>query len=72
MRGKSNIDLILGALADVQSGVVARFQLLAAGVNSDQIDRLLRAGRLRPLHRGVYALGHVRLRREAYWVAAAA
>jgi very-short-patch-repair endonuclease len=70
MRGKSNIDLILAALADAQWGVVARRQLLAAGVSADQIDRLLRAGRLRPLYRGVYAVGHLRLRREAHWLAA--
>src|SRR5215208_548615 len=45
MRGKSNIDRILAVLADAQWGVVARRQLLAAGVSADQVDRLLRAGR---------------------------
>jgi hypothetical protein len=50
--------------------VVARSQLLFIGVATDAIDHRLHVGRLRRLHRGVYAVGHHALRREARWMAA--
>jgi len=37
---------------------VTRAQLLDAGVDGKRIDRWLADGRLRPVHRGVYAVGH--------------
>lgn len=37
---------------------MARRQLLAAGVTEAMVDHWLRRGRLFPLHRAVYALGH--------------
>jgi very-short-patch-repair endonuclease len=37
---------------------VARKQLLALGLTPEAIDRRMAAGRLRPVHRGVYAVGH--------------
>jgi hypothetical protein len=43
----------------VQHGVVARWQLLAAGVSRHQIDLRLAAGRLTHLHSGVYLVGAV-------------
>ena len=48
------------ALASVQHGVVARNQLLRAGVPPDVVDRRLKAGRLRAIHRGVYLVGPLR------------
>ncbi len=42
-----------------QHGVVARRQLLEAGVAPDAIDRRLKRGRLRRIHRGVYLCGPV-------------
>jgi very-short-patch-repair endonuclease len=48
-------------LADAQRGIVIREQLLACGLSADTIDRRLRRGWLRSLHRGVYALGHLAL-----------
>jgi hypothetical protein len=60
----------IAALADRQYGVVARPQLLALGVDRAAIDRRLAAGLLIPLHRGVYAVGHRRLRIEGRWLAA--
>jgi hypothetical protein len=60
----------IAALADDQHGVVARRQLLALGVDRAAIDRRLAAGLLIPLHRGVYAVGHRRLRIEGRWLAA--
>jgi len=47
----------INALAGRQHGVVARAQLLAAGISEQALDRRLKARRLRPLHRGVYLVG---------------
>jgi very-short-patch-repair endonuclease len=63
-------DQVVGGLADRQHGVVRREQLLAAGVGRGAIVRALDAGRLRPVFRGVYAVGHIALRREGWWMAA--
>ncbi len=60
----------IGALAEGQHGVVSRRQLLAIGVTPSMLNRALQAGRLVPLHRGVYAVGHRRLRTEGHWLAA--
>jgi very-short-patch-repair endonuclease len=70
MRRKYDIDLAVSRLADAQYGIVARPHLAALALGPSAIDRRIRAGRLRPLHRGVYALGHRQLRREAFWLAA--
>ena len=56
-RGNS-VDRVIGALADAQHGVVARRSLLEAGVPRHAITHRLAGGRLRILHRGVYAVGH--------------
>lgn len=56
--GTRLVDAIIGGLADLQQGCVARRQLLARGVTPDQITRRIRDGRLRPIHRGVYLVGH--------------
>lgn len=42
-------------ILDQQHGVVSRPQLLAAGWDSNDVRRALRAGRLTTVHRGVYA-----------------
>jgi very-short-patch-repair endonuclease len=57
-------------LARRQWGVVTRDQLVDAGMATRGISDWVRAGRLRRLHRGVYAFGHDRLRTEGYWTAA--
>ncbi|HZA90581.1 MAG TPA: DUF559 domain-containing protein [Solirubrobacterales bacterium] len=49
----------LRRLAAGQHGVVTRSQLLEAGLRSGAIDWRMQAGRLRPLHRGVYLVGPV-------------
>ena len=45
-------------IAAPQHGVVARRQLLRAGLSRDQVDHLVAAGCLILLYRGVYAVGH--------------
>jgi len=72
MRVKSpnHRDRLVGRLADQRHGVVSREQLVAAGVGPGAIARGIEAGRLRPVFRGVYAVGHIALRREGWWMAA--
>jgi hypothetical protein len=70
MRRKPAKDLVIAALADKQHGVVTRAQLLKAGLTGQDVDRRVRARRLRRLHRGVYAVGHRALRAEGRWMAA--
>ena len=51
-------------------GVITREQLFAIGLNPRQVDHLLNNGRLHPLHRAVYAVGHTRLAPDAHLRAA--
>jgi hypothetical protein len=63
-------DVAISSLADRQHGVVARAQLLALGLERRAIRRRLAAGRLHPIHRGVYAVGHTVLSRWGWSMAA--
>jgi very-short-patch-repair endonuclease len=63
-------DEVIGALAGDQHGVVGRSQLLAAGVGSRAIVHRVESGRLHPLYRGVYAVGHRVLSQRGRWMAA--
>ena len=63
-------DRLAGELADGQHGVAGRDQLLRAGVSRESIKGSLAAGRLRPMLRGVYAVGHVAVSREGWCQAA--
>lgn len=60
----------IASLASSQHGVVARRQLLAAGISRSQIAWRLRHGRLHLLHPGVYAVGHRAVSDHARWMAA--
>ena len=51
-------DRAISAIAARQHGVVARRDLLLAGVTSRQIGVRLGNGRLHEIHRGVYLVGH--------------
>jgi very-short-patch-repair endonuclease len=52
-------DAIIAELAARQHGVVARWQLLRAGITVATIEFRVRRGRLCPIHRGVYRVGPV-------------
>jgi very-short-patch-repair endonuclease len=64
------VDARIGELAGRQHGVVARRQLEKLGVGKGSIEKRVRMGRLYRLHRGVYAVGHRVLSREARSMAA--
>jgi very-short-patch-repair endonuclease len=57
-------------LAWRQWGVVTRPQLRSLGLSEDEIDYRIAVGRLRLIHRGVYAVGHHRIQSEGVWLAA--
>lgn len=65
-----SVDVAIAALAARQHGIVARTQLVAIGLGRGAIDRRLACGRLHPLHRGVYAVGHRAISRHGRWMAA--
>ena len=48
----------LARLANRAHGVVARTELLAAGITPEEIRQRLRRGALIPVYRGVYRVGH--------------
>lgn len=64
-----DVDRLLARLAGRQYGVVARWQLLAAGVSRRVIDGRL-GRRLHPIHRGVYAVGYQSDCTRSRWIAA--
>ena len=64
------LDRAIGRVATPQGGVVSSEQLRALGATRREVGHRLRCGRLVPLHRGVYAVGHVALAPRARDVAA--
>jgi very-short-patch-repair endonuclease len=60
----------LARLAEKQHGVVALWQLIELGLTRSTIHRWVKDGRLHPLYRGVYAVGHRKLSRYG-WIMAA-
>ena len=63
-------DAALGELAGRQWGVVSLGQLRALGLSDDAVQRRARLGRLRRVHRAVYAVGGAVLPREGRRLAA--
>ena len=61
---------IAACLAAKQHGRVAWRQLVDARVDRHQIQRWLQDGRLRAIHRGVYAVGHIAASVQARYMAA--
>jgi hypothetical protein len=70
MRDKSARDSEIAAVAGLQHGVMSRSQLLVMGLTAAAIGRRVSAGRLHPVYRGVYAVGHRVLTAEGRWMAA--
>ena len=64
------LDAAIAALAKRQNGIVARSQLVGLGLGRGAIEHRVRCGRLHPLHRGVFAVGHGAVGRDATWLAA--
>jgi putative AbiEi antitoxin of type IV toxin-antitoxin system/transcriptional regulator with AbiEi antitoxin domain of type IV toxin-antitoxin system/uncharacterized protein DUF559 len=63
-------DARIAAVARRQYGLITSAQLAAAGLTDSAVSKRVRAGRLHPRYRGVYAVGHNRLSQEAAWMAA--
>jgi hypothetical protein len=61
---------VIARIADHQHGVVTRRQLREAGFHESSIRRRIAAGRLHPLHAGVYAVGRRGVSRHGRWLAA--
>ena len=57
-------------MAAKQHGVLSIGQLYRAGLTPSGVARRVKAGRLHPVHRGVYAVGHAGLTRQGMWLAA--
>lgn len=63
-------DLRIARLAERQHGQVSTRQLRACGLDSQAIARRVRTGRLHPVFRGVYAVGHRALTQQGRFMAA--
>jgi hypothetical protein len=61
---------LIRELAERQHGVVARRQLLEIGLGPGLIQDRIRGGRLMPIYRGVFSLGHRRIGTFGKWKAA--
>jgi hypothetical protein len=55
------VDKAIATIARRQGGFITRAQLLRLGLTAEQIKYRIRIGRLIPVHRGVYAVGHLPL-----------
>jgi predicted transcriptional regulator of viral defense system len=63
-------DGLIAELAERQHGVVATYQLLAFGMTYDDVRYRASIGRLHRIHRGVYAVGYLKLTRQGHRMAA--
>jgi predicted transcriptional regulator of viral defense system len=61
---------MIAAIAGRQRGLITSAQLAAVGLDTSAVAKRVAAGRLHSLYRGVYAVGHDRLSKEAQWLAA--
>src|SRR5215212_5096311 len=69
-RAPRSVDVAVAELAGAQYGVVSRAQLVGLGLRRGAVRHRVECGRLWSVHRGVYAVGHRALGREAVWMAA--
>lgn len=63
-------DAALAELGDRQQGMVARWQLGALGLGRGAVTRRIARKQLRPLYRGVFAVGHAQVSIKGQWMAA--
>jgi predicted transcriptional regulator of viral defense system len=63
-------DRLIARIAGRQAGVISHAQLLGLGLSAEMIRYRVEIGRLYPIHRGVYAVGHRILGPEGRWWAA--
>jgi very-short-patch-repair endonuclease len=63
-------DVLVARAAARQQGVLHVDELRACGLTHRAIAVRVRNGRLHPLYRGVYAVGHANIAREGWWLAA--
>ncbi len=63
-------DSRIARIAAAQHGIVTAKQLATIGLGRAAISERSASGRLHRVHRGVYAVGHPPISREAYWMAA--
>jgi hypothetical protein len=70
MRGQGARDREIARIANRQGGIVARAQLCDLELSPKAIDHRVRSGRLHPIHRGVYAVGHQAIGVDGRWWAA--
>jgi hypothetical protein len=69
-KSSTPLDVALAELAGRQWGVVSLAQLRALSIGSRAVQLRAQNGRLRRVHRGVYAVGGATLPREGRWLAA--
>lgn len=69
-RSRVHSDAAVAELAELQHGVVSRGQLLGLGLGEGAVEHRVAVGRLHPVGKGVYAVGHRRVAREGRWLAA--
>lgn len=69
-RRSRRIDREVARLAEGQHGVVGRKQLMGMGLSERAIEHRVAVGRLHPVARGVYAVGHGRISQLGRWTAA--
>src|SRR4051794_35453943 len=63
-------DAAIAGVADRQHGVVSHAQLIGIGLGRGAVRTRLAAGRLHPVHRGVYSVSHRLLTQRGQWMAA--
>ena len=63
-------DVAVARLAARQHGVVSVGELIGCGLTHDAISVRVANGRLHPMHRGVYAVGHANPTRDGWFLAA--
>jgi hypothetical protein len=67
---RESLDWAIGRIAEAQEGVITGAQLSELGLGAGAIKHRVKLGRLRPIYRGVYTIGHRLLTPHGHWMAA--